>query len=80
MLKEGLIRRKDENTTMAEHGGSPRSMYTVFGTGSKISRRRSDDEFSDTDRKRLSQRGHPRRATIAEVDSISDVDAEAEEE
>jgi hypothetical protein len=80
MLKEGLIRRKDEDTTMVGQGESPRSGYTVFGTGSKTSRRRSDDEISDAERKRLSHRAHPRRAAIAEVDAISDVDADAEED
>ncbi|KAI9769659.1 MAG: hypothetical protein M1840_003896 [Geoglossum simile] len=81
MLKEGLIRHKDENMTAGEQGGPPKPAYTVFGTGNKISRRRSDDEFSDTDRKRFSHRAHPpRRAAIAEADTISDVDAEADED
>jgi hypothetical protein len=81
MLKEGLIRRKDENTTVTEQGGSPRPAYTILGTASKTSRRRSDDELSDNDRKRLSHRAHfPRRAAVVEVETTSDADAEAEEE
>ncbi|KAI9869002.1 MAG: hypothetical protein M1813_002825 [Trichoglossum hirsutum] len=57
MLHEGLIRLKDEDsTTNMEQGEAPRSRYTVFGVGSKSSRRRSDDEFSDGDRKKLGHR------------------------
>ncbi|KAH0545043.1 hypothetical protein FGG08_000814 [Glutinoglossum americanum] len=78
MLKEGLIRRKDEDTTMTDGSEPPR--YTVFGLGNKPSRRRSDDEFLEADKRRFSPRAYPQRPAVVEVDATSDMDAEAEEE
>jgi hypothetical protein len=83
LLREGLIRRKDEDTTMTDRVELSRTRYTVCGVGNKPSRRRSDDEFSDTDKKRLGQRAlppAPQRRAIVGVDVTSDIDAEAEEE